>query len=191
MSSLTRNWWMFAARGALAMLFGLTVLAWSGIGLGELVLLFGTYALIDGLGAIASAIRVSAGSRPGWPLLAEGVVSIGLGILAWVSPFIPWALLYVIASWGVITGVLEIAAAMSLRDEPTGKWLLTLSGASSVLLGMFLMALPGAGAPTVVRIIGLYAVVFGLLLLVSSLRLRGGLVSQLLGPAGPRTSPRG
>ncbi len=80
--------------------------------------------------------------------------------------------LYLIASWGIITGVLEIAAAVPLRDDATAQWLLGLSGASSVLLGVLIMALPGAGTTEVVRVIGSYALVFGILLLVGAFRLR-------------------
>lgn len=173
MTALGRSWWILAARGALAVMFGLAVLTWPSITLGELVLAFGAYAFIDGLGAIACALRVAALSRAGWPLVAEGVVSSALGVIAWVSPLIPWALLYLIASWGVITGVLELVAAARLREEITNQWLLGLSGASSVLLGLLILAIPAAGTIHVVRAIGIYAAVFGALLLGAAIRLRG------------------
>ena len=170
--ALARNWWMLAIRGVLAVLFGLGALLWPHITLGEFVLLFGAYIFVDGLVAIASALRAAERLSQGWPLLLEGGVSSALGILAWASPMIPLALLYVIASWGIITGVLEIAAAIGLGLELTVRWLLGLSGVSSILLGMFLMVLPGAGAIEVVRVVGVYALVFGALVLGSAFRLR-------------------
>ena len=171
-TALTRNWWMLAVRGGLAVLFGLAAMVWPGITLGELVVLFGAYAFVDGLFAIASAIRAAERPRQGWPLLAEGAMSSALGILAWVSPFAPLLLPYLIATWAVITGVLEIVGAVSLRGEFTSSWLLGISGASSVLLGMLVMTLPGAGAIEVVRMIGVYALIFGVLLVAAGFRLR-------------------
>ena len=169
---LARSWWMLGARGALALLFGLAALAWPGITLGEFVLLFGAYAFIDGLAAIASALRFAEGRRQGWPLLLEGAVSSAIGIAAWASPMVPITLLYLVATWGIITGVLEIAAAAGQGREPTSRWLLAMSGASSVLLGMVLMALPAAGAIAVVRLAGVYALIFGVLVVASAIRLR-------------------
>lgn len=173
-SALVRNWWMLALRGVVAVLFALAALVWAKITLGEFVLLFGSYLLIDGLLAIASAIRAAERFTQAWPLLLEGVVSIALGVLAWVSPHISWAVLFLIASWGIITGVLEIVVAVGLRPDPTSQWLLTLSGVSSLVLGMLLLALPGAGSVWVVRIVGAYALAFGALLVAAAFRLRGG-----------------
>lgn len=100
-------------------------------------------------------------------------MSVVLGVLAWVSPNIPWVLLFLIASWGIITGVLEIVAAIGLRPDLTSQWLLALSGVSSLVLGMLLLAVPGAGSVWVVGIIGVYALIFGGLLLTAAFRLRG------------------
>ena len=171
--ALVRNWWVLAMRGVLGVLFALAALVWANVTLGEFVLLFGSYLLIDGLLAGASAIRVAERFTQGWPLLLEGVVSVALGVLAWVSPQIPWVLLFLIASWGIITGVLEIVAAIGLRPDPTSQWLLALSGVSSLVLGMMLLAVPGAGSVWVVRTIGVYALIFGGLLLTAAFRLRG------------------
>jgi uncharacterized membrane protein HdeD (DUF308 family) len=173
-SALVSNWWMLAMRGVLAVLFALAALVWARITLGEFVLLFGSYLLLDGLLAVASAIRSAERFTQAWPLLLEGAVSVALGVLAWVSPHISWAVLFLIASWGIITGVLEIVAAVGLRPDATSQWLLALSGVSSLVLGMLLLALPGAGSVWVVRIVGVYALTFGVLLVAAAFRLRGG-----------------
>jgi uncharacterized membrane protein HdeD (DUF308 family) len=169
---IVRIWWLLALRGALAVVFGLAALVWPAITLGLLVFLFGLYVLTDGICSVASALRVAGARAQGWPLLAEGEVSIGLGVLAWTRPLIPPVLLYLIASWGIITGVLEIIAAMRLSHEATTQWLLGLSGGSSILLGMLLMILPGGATSAVARVVGTYALIFGILLLGGAVRLR-------------------
>lgn len=171
--ALVRSWWMLGTRGVVAVLFGLAALLWRDITLGEFVLLFGAYVFVDGLVAIVSAFRAAERLAQGWPLLVEGGVSVILGVIAWAFPMIPFTLLYLIASWGIVTGVLAIVAAMGLALEPTGRWLLGSAGASSVLLGMILMMLPAAGAIEVVRMVGVYALVFGVLVLMLAVRLRG------------------
>lgn len=178
MDSLTRSWWLLALRGVLALLFGVVAIGYARVTLGEFVLLFGLYVFLDGFGAIVSALRAHDGPLAAWPLLLEGAVSVALGVIAWVSPRISPGLLYLIATWGIITGVLEIAAAMRLRQPSTTQWCLALSGVSSVLIGMLLLGLPMAGASSVERLLGLYALVFGALMLFAALRLRSSAGSR-------------
>jgi uncharacterized membrane protein HdeD (DUF308 family) len=180
LSPLSRGWRLLALRGAWALLFGVAALVWPGVTLGALVLGFGTYALIDGLAALAQSIRAAERPRQGIPLFLEGAVSVGLGIVAWGWPFaISPGLLYWIAIWGGLTGVLELLAAVGLLREPTAQWLFGLAGASSILLGVVLMLLPRAGTGAIVRLLGLYAVTFGVLTVLAAFWLR---------PAGGRAS---
>lgn len=174
LSSLSRGWWILALRGALALLFGVAALVWPRVTLGAFVLGFGSYALVDGLAALAQSIRAAERPRQGAPLFLEGAVSVGLGIVAWGWPFaISPVLLYLIASWGILTGLLELLAALWLLREPTAQWLFALAGISSVLLGIVLTLLPRAGEE-MVRLIGLYAVTFGVLTLGAAFWLRRG-----------------
>jgi uncharacterized membrane protein HdeD (DUF308 family) len=171
--TLTRNWWVVLIRGVAGVLFGIATFFAPGISLAVLVLLFGAYALIDGVLAVISAVRRRGVSDRWWMLLLEGLVGIAAGIVTLVWPGITaLALLYVIAAWALLTGAFEIAAAIRLRKIITGEWLLVLSGIASIGLGILLMIFPGPGALVMVLWIGAYAFVFGILLIALSLRLR-------------------
>jgi uncharacterized membrane protein HdeD (DUF308 family) len=171
--TLTRNWWVVLIRGVAGVLFGIATFFAPGVSLAVLVLLFGAYALIDGVLAVISAVRRRGVSDRWWMLLLEGLVGIAAGIVTLVWPGITaLALLYVIAAWALLTGAFEIAAAIRLRKIITGEWLLVLSGIASIGLGILLMIFPGPGALVMVLWIGAYAFVFGILLIALSLRLR-------------------
>jgi uncharacterized membrane protein HdeD (DUF308 family) len=171
--SLSRNWWAISLRGLAGILFGIITFFAPGISLAALVLLFGAYALVDGVLAIVSAVRRRGADR-WWLLLLEGLVGIAAGVLTFLWPAITAiALLYVIAAWALVTGAFEIGAAIRLRKAITGEWLLALSGIFSIGLGVLLVMFPGPGALAVVIWIGAYAFVFGALLFALGLRLRG------------------
>jgi uncharacterized membrane protein HdeD (DUF308 family) len=171
---LTRYWWTLLVRGVIAVLFGLAALIWPGVTLRVLVLLFGFYAVVDGLLALAAVLvggRLASGRR-GW-LIVEGVIGIAAGVFTFLWPGITTlVLLYLIAAWAIVTGLLEVAAAIVLRRELRGEWLLALAGVLSVAFGILLIVRPGEGAIAVVWAIGLYAVVFGVALLALGARLR-------------------
>ena len=169
--TLARNWWALALRGLVAVLFGLLTFFVPGITLVTLVLLFGVYALMDGLFNVIAFFRVPAHH---WALLLEGVIGIIAGILTFAWPAITAvALLYVIAFWAIFTGVFEIIAGIRLRKEITNEWLLLVQGALSLLFGILILFAPGVGALAIVLWIGAYACVFGIALLALAFRLRG------------------
>ena len=170
---LAKNWWAIGLRGVAAIIFAILTVVMPGITLAVLVLLFGAYALVEGIFNVIAAVRRRGGDTPWWALLLEGVVSIAAGIVTFVVPGLTaFALIYVIAAWAIVTGVLEIVAAIRLRRVITGEWWLALSGVLSVVFGGFVMLFPGAGALALVLWIGAYAFVFGVLLLALALRLR-------------------
>ena len=170
---LARNWGAIAVRGIAAILFGILAFVIPGLTLAVLVMLFGAYALIDGIFNIVAAIRRRANDPPWWALLLEGIVGVAAGVVTFAWPGLTAVtLLYIIAAWAIVTGVLEIVAAVRLRKHITGEWWLALSGALSIVFGGLIMAAPAAGALAIVLWIGAYAIVFGAILLALAFRLR-------------------
>jgi uncharacterized membrane protein HdeD (DUF308 family) len=170
---IAKNWWSLVLRGVAAILFGLISFVWPGITLGALVLLFGAYALIDGIVSIAGAVRASKAHERWGALLIEGMAGIVAAVITIAWPAITAiALLYVIAAWALVTGVAEIVAAVRLRKHIAGEWLLGLSGVVSILFGILIMVAPLAGALVIALWVGAYALVFGALLVALGLRLR-------------------
>jgi uncharacterized membrane protein HdeD (DUF308 family) len=173
MNNLTQNWWMVVLRGLLAVLFGLTAFIWPGLTWLTLVFLFGIYAVVDGVIAVATGLRHTKDSSRWWIFLIEGLVSIAAGVLAFLQPGLTsFVLVAVIAAWAIITGILEIAAAIRLRREITNEWALGLGGLLSIALGVFLFLQPLAGGLAIIWTIGAYAVLFGVLLISLGFRLR-------------------
>lgn len=172
-STLSKHWWMLALRGVLAILFGVLALIWPGLALEVLVLLFGAYALVDGVAAIFTAFSNRETNKSWWILALEGLVGVIAGILTFVYPGITaLVLLTVIAVWAIMTGVMEIIAAIRLREEIEGEFLLGLSGLASVIFGVLVLLFPGGGALAVVWMIAIYAIIFGVLLIALGLRFR-------------------
>ena len=169
---LTINWEMLAVRGVCAIIFGILAWIWPGLTVFALIVLFGVYALVDGIAAIVAAIRgVPGRSRAG--LAITGVLGVLLGIAALVSPGVTsLVLLMLIAAWAVVTGVFEIVAAVSLRREISGEGWHIASGVISVLFGVALFTWPATGALTLVWLIGIFSVVFGIVSLVAAFQLR-------------------
>jgi uncharacterized membrane protein HdeD (DUF308 family) len=173
MEVLSRNWGWVVLRGFVAILFGVLTLFRPGITLAALVLLFGAYALADGLFAIAWAV-VNHRGEPRWPaLVIVGLVGITAGLVTLFRPDITGtALLIVIAAWAIAAGVATVAAAFKLRREITGEWRLILAGLLAVALGVILLAAPGVGALAMALWIGVYAIGTGVLLVALGFTLR-------------------
>src|SRR6267143_3082093 len=170
----TSSWWALALRGLAAVIFGLLAFIWPHITLTALVFLFGAYALVDGALAIIAGIKSHGEFKRWWLLLLQGILSVAAGVFAFMVPAMTaFILLILIASWAIVTGAFQIAAAIQLRKHITGEWLLALSGIISILFGAMLLYNPVAGALAVVWLIGAYSVFFGLLLLVFGIKLRG------------------
>jgi uncharacterized membrane protein HdeD (DUF308 family) len=173
-STLSKYWWVIALRGVFAVLFGVMAFIWPGLTLIALVLLFAVYAMVDGFLAVVAGLTHTRSNQRWWMLLLEGVVGIAAGVLTILWPDLTAiALVYLIGAWAIVTGVMEVVAAIRLRQEIENEWLLVLAGILSIGFGVAMVIWPGAGALTLVWLIGGYAVAFGVLLIVLSFRLRG------------------
>ncbi len=171
--SLSRNWWLVVLRGVLAILFGLSAFIWPGITLLTLVILFGVYAIFDGAVAIGTGLARTKSAPRWWTFLVEGLLSVGAGVVALFQPGLATlVLIYIIATWAVFTGILEIVTAIRLRHELTNEWFLALGGVLSIGLGILLFLQPAAGSLAIVWMIAGYALLFGILLVILGIRLR-------------------
>jgi len=170
--ALAKNWWMLLLRGIAAIIFGGLALAWPGITLVTLILFYGAFVLVDGVLAIVAAITGGA-PAPRWWLAIVGLLGIAAGLLTFLMPGVTAiVLLYFIAGWAIATGAFQIIGAIRLRKEIDNEWLLILCGIISVLFGVAMMLSPGAGALALIWVIGGYAIVIGVLLVVLSFRLK-------------------
>lgn len=170
---LARNWWTIALRGAIAILFGIAALVFPGITLTAFIYLFASFVLGSGILLIISALRDRLHDFNGWLLLLEGIIAIVAGVAAFIYPGITaLALVYFIAAWAVVTGIIEIIAAIQLRKEISGEWLLALAGITSVAFGFLTAIYPRSAALVLIWAIAAYAIFFGLLLLILGFRLR-------------------
>src|SRR5881296_2214359 len=145
--TLARNWGWVLLRGVVAILFGVLTLASPGITLAMLVVCFGGYALTDGVSMVVSAIS----RRPGEPrwgaLLVGGLLGIGAGLVAvFVPALTAAALLALVGARAVAIGLAEIVAALRMRREIEGEWMLVVSGLLAVGFGTLFVTEPGVGA---------------------------------------------
>jgi len=171
---LTRSWGWIVFRGVVAILFGVLAFAWPGLTLTALVILWGAYALSDGLLALIAAYRIRDAGKPMWPLIVVGLLGIAAGVLTFMQPqMTALVLLSFIAAWALITGIFQVVAAIRLRKMISNEWWLALSGLLSIAFGVVMLARPGAGALAVVWIIGWYAILFGVVLVMLGLRIKG------------------
>jgi uncharacterized membrane protein HdeD (DUF308 family) len=174
LTELARNWWVVALRGALAIVFWVLALVWPAITIASLVILFGAYSLVDGIFAVIGGFSMAGQRERWWVMVLEGVAGIIIGLITFFSPEVTaLVLLYYIAAWAIITGILEIVTAIRLRREIEGEWAMGLAGVASIILGLFLIIQPGAGAIGLIWWIGSLSIIFGVLLVVLAFRLRG------------------
>ncbi len=170
---LRRNWWAIAARGIVALLFGLLVFVFPREAVLVLVLVFGAYAAVDGIFAILSAVLAEQAHERWWTFVVEGIVGLAIGALAFFRPGMTAVALYtLIALWAVVTGVIEIVAAVRVRASIANEIMLLAGGVASILFGALMLVFPSVGALAVVWLIGFYAVLFGLAMIAFALRLR-------------------
>ena len=170
---LAKNWWVLLLRGLAAIVFGVLAFAWPGITIVSLIILYGAYALVDGLFALFAAIGGSTGAAPRWWMAVVGIAGVVAGLIAFAWPGITaLTILMLIGAWAIVSGIFEIIGAVRLRKEIDNEWTLILHGALSVLFGVLLMAMPGTGALAMIWVIGAYAIAAGILMVALAFRLK-------------------
>jgi uncharacterized membrane protein HdeD (DUF308 family) len=170
---LSSHWWLFLIRGILALALGILMPLFPGAAIFTLAILFGAYAFVDGIVAIAAALRMNhAEHNWGW-LLVEGVLGVLVGVITFFYPGITalW-LIYLFAAWAILTGIAAIAAAIRLRAL-VNEWLTILLGVLSLAAGIVILFIPVLGALAIVWTISVYAILTGILLIGLAFRLRG------------------
>jgi uncharacterized membrane protein HdeD (DUF308 family) len=166
-------WWAIALRALAAILLGIIAIALPGPTLAAIVIVFGVYAIADGILAIVAAVRGFRKKERWGAMLLQGLVGLIAGAIAIFSPGIgALALTYLVAAWALVTGAFEIAAAIRLRKAIKGEWLLLLAGLLSIVFAVLVAIFPGAGALTLVWWLGAYALAYGVVSLVLALRVR-------------------
>lgn len=163
--SLATRWWFIGLRGGVYLGFGLSALLWPQLTFGTLVLLFGLFSLLDGVVTLGASVRAGSRRKRWRGMALEGLLSSAVGLVVLFWPDISGlALLYLIAAWALVTGVLELAAAVRLRREIEGEWLLGLNGVLSIAFGSAVFLWPASGALAIVWILGIYALLFSVVL---------------------------
>jgi uncharacterized membrane protein HdeD (DUF308 family) len=172
--SLADNWWLLLLRGIAAIAFGVLAFFWPGLTLVTLTLLWGAYALMDGVIAIWAAFNASRGAAgPRWWLGLSGVAGILAGVVTfYYTGTTTLVLLMFIAVWAIIIGALQIWGAIALRKVLQHEWLLILNGVLSIAFGAVLLSQPGTGALALVWMIAWYAIFFGCLYVALAFRLK-------------------
>jgi len=171
--SIGRNWWILAARGILAILFGLYAILRPGMALATIIMAFGVVVLVAGILSIVAGMRAHDRRLPSWPIVIEGIVCVAFGLLALIKPgATAMAWLFIVSAFAVVSGALHVTAAMELRKHFEGEWILILNGVLTMIFGVLMVLLPWAGLLSLVWLIGAYSLFFGVLLLIFALRLR-------------------
>lgn len=170
-STYFSHWWVWTIRGVLAILFGLLTFVVPTATVAVLVILFGIWALVDGITHLSLAFRQGTAHRGLHTV--EGIIGVAAGLIAIFYPLTTGiALLYVIAAWAVLTGVARILLALRLHGTPSREWMIALSGALAVIFGVIILLFPIVGIVAVALWIGIYAIIAGIAFLGISMRMR-------------------
>lgn len=166
-------WWAIALRALAAILLGIIAVFMPGPTLAAIVIVFGIYAITDGILALIAAVRGFRRKDRWGPMLIEGLVGLIAGAIAIFQPGIgALSLTYLVAAWALATGAFEIAAAIRLRKAIKGEWLLLIAGLLSIVLAVGVAVFPGAGALLLVWWLGAYAFAYGVVSLALAFRMR-------------------
>jgi uncharacterized membrane protein HdeD (DUF308 family) len=171
----SRNYWLvLLVRGILAILFGIVALVWPGWTILALIYVFGAYALIDGVMALVNAIQDrSTSSEYWWLVLIRGIIGIIIGLLVFFWPGLTALVLFtLIGIWAVVIGIFELLAAFVLPGDLRLEWTFVLGGILSIILGVIFIRHPVTAMLSLVWVLGIFAVAYGLVQIVHAFRYR-------------------
>jgi uncharacterized membrane protein HdeD (DUF308 family) len=171
--NLADRWWILILRGVVAIAFGLLTFVAPVSSLLAVVILFGAFALVDGIFNVVGFAVAPRGERRWMSFIFGGLAGIAAGLATFFWPGLTaLVLVNVIAAWALVSGVAAVVAAIRLRKQIQGEWLLGLNGLLSIALGILMFLFPGPGALALILWVGAYALVAGVLLVALGLRVR-------------------
>lgn len=168
----SKHWWAILIRGIVAVVFGFLAILATGFTLDLLLIFLGIYLLLDGLFAVIGSLTIT-DHKHWWTLLIEGLFSIAFGIVifAWPNIYL-LVLIYIVALWAIVTGIIEFLASITASWAVPGKVFLGITGVFSVILGILIFAYPGFSISAIVWLIGIYAIIIGLSLMIFSFKVK-------------------
>jgi uncharacterized membrane protein HdeD (DUF308 family) len=167
------KWWSYFLRGILALLFGIILLVWPTATLYVVIILFGIYALVEGLFAIGYSIARASRGDKFFALLMLGIIGVLVGAIVLARPGVSsLALVWVIAFWALLRGIMFIVSAFEMTGSAGARWLIGLVGVLAIIVGILLFAHPVAGIWTISLVIGIYALLAGIILIITSFPVR-------------------
>jgi uncharacterized membrane protein HdeD (DUF308 family) len=173
LDALARNWWLLMLRGVAAIAFGMLAFVWPGPTLAVLVIFFGAFMLVDGVFSLWAAVTGRGETMQRWWLALAGALGVAIGLMTFFWPGVTaLTLILFIGAWSLVRGIFEIVGAIQLRKEIDNEWMLILGGALSVIFGLGVLVLPGAGALALVWLIAIYAIAFGVMMVAFAFRLK-------------------
>jgi uncharacterized membrane protein HdeD (DUF308 family) len=170
-------WKLLLLRGILALLFGLLAVFLPAITFSTIILWLGAWLAINGVLMMVGSFQDKAEDKNWWIAMLAGIVSLLLGIYTFMNPTVTGAIIIVyLAIWSLIVGIAEIVFAIRIRKEIKGEGWLIAGGVLSIIFGVLLLANPIQGGITLTLLLGIYAFIYGLFLVILGMRIRKTLI---------------
>jgi uncharacterized membrane protein HdeD (DUF308 family) len=168
---LSAHWGWLIARGLAAIVFGILAFAMPGLTVLTLAIVWGAYAIVDGVFAMSYGFRGKGTRR--WAYVVIGLIGVIAGLVAFFWPNeTALVLVLIIGFWMLGIGIFEIVYAIQFRRAIAHPWAVGISGLLSALVGLFIIVFPGAGALSLIWVIAAYAILYGILMIVAAFQLR-------------------
>ncbi len=161
------DWRLLLVRGIAAVIFGIAAFVWPEITVNVLIILFGIYILVDAVIQLVSAFRDRPIFKRWWLSLLQGFLGLALAFIFFIIPGVSAAAIVLfIAAWALVTGVLELVLAAKNRSLYSPVWMVAIAGFISIILGVLLFMQPEASVYIILWILAVYALVYGITMIV-------------------------